>query len=96
MKALFDVVHESCKTGARKPSPAAYSGVLEALKLSGSPQAAVFLDDIGTNLKVLSAPNSCMCVVCVLNLGATGTDLRPVCHVGRLGVSRWQTFLRLM
>jgi len=67
MKALFDVVHESCKTGARKPSPAAYSGVLEALKLSGSPQAAVFLDDIGTNLKVISLPNLCTCVVCMLS-----------------------------
>jgi len=82
MKALFDVVHESCKTGARKPSPAAFSGVLEALKLSGSPQAAVFLDDIGTNLKVISLPNLCACVVCMLSLGAAGTYLRQVCHEG--------------
>lgn len=51
MRKLFDVVHESCRTGLRKPDPKAYMQMLVALKLDKDPECVVFLDDIGGNLK---------------------------------------------
>jgi putative hydrolase of the HAD superfamily len=49
LRELFDVFVESSKIGLRKPDPRIYRHVLEALGVA--PQAAVFLDDIGRNLK---------------------------------------------
>ncbi len=46
---LFDVFVESSVEGLRKPDPAIYELTCE--RLSVSPTACVFLDDIGSNLK---------------------------------------------
>lgn len=47
--ALFDRVFESSLIGARKPEPRFYRLALEALEVE--PHAAVYLDDLGINLK---------------------------------------------
>jgi putative hydrolase of the HAD superfamily len=47
--ALFDVIVESSKVGVRKPSPAFYQLACDALGIE--PHEAVFLDDLGINLK---------------------------------------------
>jgi putative hydrolase of the HAD superfamily len=47
--ALFDVVVESSKEGIRKPNPAFYLRACELLAVA--PDEAVFLDDLGVNLK---------------------------------------------
>ena len=44
----FQIV-ESCVEGMRKPSPAIFKLMLERLEVD--PHEAVFLDDIGSNLK---------------------------------------------
>jgi putative hydrolase of the HAD superfamily len=46
---LFDHVIESAKSGIRKPNPRIYEMMCEALRVK--PQACVFLDDLGVNLK---------------------------------------------
>jgi len=46
---LFDVVVESSKEGIRKPNPQFYLRACE--RLGVEPQHAVFLDDLGINLK---------------------------------------------
>ena len=50
---VYDVVIESSKAGVRKPDPAAYELVLDALKLPAT--SLVFLDDLGINLKPAKA-----------------------------------------
>ncbi|XP_068928048.1 bifunctional epoxide hydrolase 2 isoform X2 [Petaurus breviceps papuanus] len=45
----FDLMIESCQIGMAKPDPEIYKFALEALKVA--PHEAVFLDDIGANLK---------------------------------------------
>lgn len=47
--ALFDAVVESSTTGIRKPEPAFYVRACELLNIR--PDEAVFLDDLGINLK---------------------------------------------
>jgi putative hydrolase of the HAD superfamily len=47
--ALFDHVIESSKIGLRKPDPRIYRMMVEAL--GKAPEACVYLDDIGINLK---------------------------------------------
>lgn len=47
--ALFDAVIESSKIGVRKPEPAFFERACEMLSIA--PAEAVFLDDLGTNLK---------------------------------------------
>ena len=47
--ALFDTVLESSKLGVRKPDPRFYDLALEAVSVA--PAEAVFLDDLGVNLK---------------------------------------------
>lgn len=47
--ALFDHVIESAKIGIRKPDPRIYQMMCTALEVA--PQACVFLDDLGQNLK---------------------------------------------
>jgi putative hydrolase of the HAD superfamily len=49
LRAHFDVVIESSKVGVRKPDPAFYELACEELAIE--PADAVFLDDIGANLK---------------------------------------------
>jgi len=47
--ALFEVVIESSKVGVRKPDPAIYRMMCEALDVS--PAACLYLDDLGINCK---------------------------------------------
>jgi putative hydrolase of the HAD superfamily len=47
--AEFEVVIESSKAGVRKPDPAIYAMMCEALQVS--PPACVYLDDLGINCK---------------------------------------------
>jgi putative hydrolase of the HAD superfamily len=47
--AMFKVVIESSKVGVRKPSPEIYRMACEALEIE--PHEAVYLDDLGINLK---------------------------------------------
>ena len=47
--ALFDVIVESSKVGVRKPDPRFYEMACELLDIK--PDEAVFLDDLGINLK---------------------------------------------
>lgn len=49
LRPLFDVVVESFRVGLRKPDPAIYQLVVEQLRVE--PSKAVFIDDIGFNLK---------------------------------------------
>ncbi len=51
--ALFEHVIESSKTGIRKPDPEIYLMACEALNIS--PEQAIFLDDLGINLKPAKA-----------------------------------------
>jgi putative hydrolase of the HAD superfamily len=46
---LFDAVIESSKVGIRKPDPRIYEIACDTLDVS--PEEAVFLDDLGINLK---------------------------------------------
>jgi len=46
---LFDLVIESSKVGMRKPEPGFYRMALDALKIEA--RQAVYLDDLGANLK---------------------------------------------
>ena len=46
---LFDVVIESSKIGIRKPDPRIYQIACDQLGIA--PNEAVFLDDLGVNLK---------------------------------------------
>jgi epoxide hydrolase-like predicted phosphatase len=47
--ALFDVIVESSRAGVRKPDPRFYELACE--RLGVAPAQAVFLDDLGINLK---------------------------------------------
>ena len=49
IQSLFDVVIESAIVGVRKPEPAIYQMACDALGVT--PAEAVFLDDLGANLK---------------------------------------------
>ena len=51
--ALFDAVFESSKVGIRKPEPGFYQVACEELGIA--PDEAVFLDDLGINLKPAAA-----------------------------------------
>src|SRR5262245_28348418 len=53
LRERFDVFVESSKVGLRKPDPKIYELVCEALRVA--PREAVFLDDIGSNLKTARA-----------------------------------------
>lgn len=49
VSSMFEFVIESSKAGVRKPEPAIYLMACEKLKVS--PSEAVFVDDLGINLK---------------------------------------------
>ena len=51
--ALFDTVIESSKAGIRKPAPAIYRLACDTLEIE--PSEAIFLDDLGINLKPAKA-----------------------------------------
>ena len=51
--SVYDCVIESSKAGVRKPDPAAYELVLDALQVPA--ERIVYLDDLGINLKPAKA-----------------------------------------
>jgi len=53
LRAEFHVFVESCKVGLRKPDPRIYELTCERLEVA--PSSAIFLDDMGQNLKVARA-----------------------------------------
>jgi putative hydrolase of the HAD superfamily len=71
---LFDVVIESSKEGVRKPDPRFYE--LACDRLGIRPTAAVFLDDLGVNLK--TARDLGMTTIKVVTEEQTLADLRRV------------------
>jgi putative hydrolase of the HAD superfamily len=68
---LFDHVIESAKIGLRKPDPRIYRMMVEALGVD--PQACVYLDDLGVNLK--PAREMGMTTIKVLNAPQALTEL---------------------
>ena len=72
--ALFDAVIESSKVGVRKPDPRFYE--LACQELSISPDEAVFLDDLGINLKPAKAMG--MTTIKVLSPEQALSDLEQV------------------
>jgi len=71
---LFDFVIESSIEGIRKPNPAIYE--LACGRLGVAPEACVFLDDLGINLKPAKALG--MRTIKVLNEGQAIADLASV------------------
>jgi putative hydrolase of the HAD superfamily len=69
--ALFDHVVESSKAGMRKPDPGIYTLACEALSIA--PSEAIFLDDLGINLKPAKALG--MTTIKVLNAEQALTEL---------------------
>ncbi len=72
--ATFDHVIESSKAGVRKPDPTIYKMMCEALEIS--PDDAVYLDDLGINLKPARAMG--MTTIKVLSEDQLLTDLEKV------------------
>jgi len=72
--ALFDLVVESSKEGIRKPDPAFYQ--LACTRLGIEPAQAVFLDDLGINLKPAKALG--MQTIKVLNEHQALTELAAI------------------
>jgi putative hydrolase of the HAD superfamily len=70
----FDVVVESAREGLRKPDPRIYALVLARLDVLGS--EAVFLDDLGINLKPARAMG--MTTIKVTDPGAALAELEAV------------------
>jgi len=68
---LFDTVIESSKAGIRKPDPAIYQLACEAMAID--PSEAIFLDDLGINLKPAKALG--MTTIKVLNSQQALTEL---------------------
>ena len=68
---LFDVIVESSKVGVRKPEPRFYEIALELLGIEAS--EAVFLDDLGINLK----PAKAMGMTTIKVIDPAGRDQRP-------------------
>ncbi len=75
---MFDVVIESSKVGIRKPDPRIYTLICENMGIS--PAEAVFLDDLGINLKPARALG--MTTIKVLSSNQAIEDLE-----GHLGIS---------
>ena len=71
---LFDVVIESSKVGVRKPDPRFYELACEQLAIE--PSEAVFLDDIGANLKPARAMG--MTTIKVTDPDAALADLEAI------------------
>jgi putative hydrolase of the HAD superfamily len=71
LKPEFDVFIESYRVGMRKPEPAIYERVCRDLAID--PQQAIFLDDIGANLKPAKALG--MTAVKVIEPGAALNEL---------------------
>ncbi len=74
---MFDVVIESSKVGIRKPDPAIYEMACEQMGIT--PSEAVYLDDLGINLKPARALG--MTTIKVLNANQAIDELEG--HLGR-------------
>lgn len=72
--ALFDVIIESSVIGVRKPDPKFYLLACEQLDIE--PSEAVFLDDLGINLKPARALG--MTTIKVIDIAATLAELESV------------------
>lgn len=72
--ALFDVIIESSVIGVRKPDPKFYLVACEQLDIE--PSEAVFLDDLGINLKPARALG--MTTIKVIDVAATLAELESV------------------
>lgn len=72
--ALFDVIIESSVIGVRKPDPKFYLLACEQLDIE--PSEAVFLDDLGINLKPARALG--MTTIKVIDVAATLAELESV------------------
>ncbi len=75
--ALFDFVAESSKMGLRKPDPQIYEMTCQALKIK--PAEAVYLDDLGINLKPARAMG--MTTIKVLDEKQTLSELGSLLNV---------------
>jgi putative hydrolase of the HAD superfamily len=71
---LFDAIVESSKVGVRKPDPAFYE--LACAELGVEPSEAVFLDDLGVNLKPARALG--MTTIKVLDPDAAIAELESI------------------
>lgn len=71
---LFDAVIESSQVGVRKPEPAFYELACRALAIE--PHEAVFLDDLGPNLKTARAMG--MTTIKVVDASAAIAELQAV------------------
>jgi len=80
---LFDVIVESARVGLRKPDPRVYSLTCERLDVR--PPDAVFLDDLGANLKPARAMG--MATIKVDDVGAALRDLGTVLGLDLCGDS---------
>ena len=78
--AMFDHVTESSLVGIRKPEPEFYRRALEALDIEAS--EAVFLDDLGVNLKPARAMG--MTTIKVIDEAQALTDLGKVLDLSLL------------
>ncbi|HSS08649.1 MAG TPA: HAD-IA family hydrolase [Acidimicrobiales bacterium] len=76
--AMFDVVIESSQAGVRKPDPRFYQMTCDALRID--PSEAVFLDDLGINLK--PAREMGMTTIKVRDPGQALTELEDVVGFG--------------
>ena len=84
--ALFDAVVESSRVGVRKPDPRFYELACE--RLSIAPDEAVFLDDLGVNLKPAAAmgmrtikvvdPDAAITELASITLPASSVRQRPM------------------
>jgi len=72
--SIFDVIIESSVVGYRKPDPKFYITACDALKIE--PEEAVFLDDLGINLKPAKALG--METIKVLNVDQTLKQLEKI------------------
>jgi putative hydrolase of the HAD superfamily len=79
--ALFDLVLESSKEGIRKPNPKFYELACERLGIR--PAGAVFLDDLGVNLK--PARDLGMTTIKVVTESQALTDLERVLGIAMPG-----------
>lgn len=74
--SLFDIVIESSKVGIRKPNPEIYK--IACKEMNVSPAEAIFLDDLGINLKPAKALG--MTTIKVLSADQAITELEA--HLG--------------
>jgi putative hydrolase of the HAD superfamily len=74
---LFDVIVESSRIGVRKPSPEFYERACRELEIT--PDQAVFLDDLGINLKPAQAMG--MQTIKVTDPAKAITDLEQIVQI---------------